>query len=100
MGVVQIKLEWMPWRSQVPALLSKRTDVIAGNIHHTPARDKVISFSGPAYWYGPVIIVAKGNPLGIKSYDDLKGKKVGSISGSAANSLSRPDRREIDTVQN
>ena len=68
-----VKLEWMPWESQVPALLSKRTDVIAGNIHHTAERDKVISFSGPAYWYGPVIVVAKGNPLGIKSYDDLRG---------------------------
>ena len=106
MGVDKIKLEWMPWESQVPALLSKRTDVIAGNIHHTPARDKVISFSGPAYWYGPVIIVAKGNPLGIKSYDDLKGKKVGSISGSAADSYlgqigvkSTPFKTEIDELQ-
>jgi ABC-type amino acid transport substrate-binding protein len=84
LGVKAVKLEWMPWESQVPALLSKRTDVIAGNIHHTAERDKVISFSGPAYWYGPVIVVAKGNPLGVKSYDDLKGKQVGDISGSAA----------------
>jgi polar amino acid transport system substrate-binding protein len=106
MGVDKIKLEWMPWESQVPALLSKRTDVIAGNIHHTPARDKVISFSGPAYWYGPVIIVTKGNPLGIKSYDDLKGKQVGSISGSAADSYlgqigvkSTPFKTEIDELQ-
>jgi ABC-type amino acid transport substrate-binding protein len=106
MGVDKIKLEWMPWDSQVPALLSKRTDVIAGNIHHTPARDKVISFSGPAYWYGPVIIVTKGNPLGVKSYDDLKGKKVGSISGSAADSYlgqigvtSTPFKTEIDELQ-
>src|SRR4051794_28866077 len=68
MGVQTIRLEWMPWESQIPALLSKRTDVIAGNIHHTAERDKVISFTGPAYWYGPVIIVTKGNPLGIRSY--------------------------------
>src|SRR5258708_5712394 len=33
MGVKTIKLEWMRWGSHVPALLSKRTDVIAGNIH-------------------------------------------------------------------
>ena len=66
----------------------------------------MISFSGPAYWYGPVIIVTKGNPLGIKSYDDLKGKKVGSISGSAANSylgqigvVSTPFKTEIDELQ-
>jgi ABC-type amino acid transport substrate-binding protein len=106
MGVSKIKLEWMPWESQIPALLSKRTDVIAGNIHHTAARDKVISFSGPAYWYGPVIIVTKGNPLGIKSYDDLKGKKVGSISGSAADSYlgvigvtTTPFKTEIEELQ-
>ena len=84
LGVKNIKIVWMPWESQIPALLSKRTDVIAGNIHHTPERDKVISFSGPAWWYGPVIVVAKGNPLGVKSYGDLPGKRVGSISGSAA----------------
>ena len=106
MGVTTIKQEWMPWDSQVPALLSKRTDVIGGNIHHTPARDKVISFTGPAYWYGPVIIVQKGNPLGVKSYEDLKGKKVGSISGSAADSYlqqigvsTTPFKTEIEELQ-
>ena len=53
-----------------------------------------------------MIIVAKGNPLGIKSYDDLKGKKVGSISGSAADSYlgqigvkSTPFKTEIDELQ-
>lgn len=106
MGVKDIKIVWMPWESQIPALLSKRTDVIAGNIHHTAERDKVISFTGPAYWYGPVIIVAKGNPLGVKGYDDLKGKTVGSISGSAADYYLRkigvtttPFKTEIDELQ-
>lgn len=106
LGVKTIKTEWMPWESQVPALNSKRTDVIAGNIHVNPERVKVISFTGPAYWYGPVILVAKGNPLGIKSYDDLKGKKVGSISGSAADFYLRkigvtttPFKTAIDELQ-
>ncbi len=105
-GVKTVKIEWMPWESQIPALLSKRTDVIAGNIHHTAERDKVISFSGPAYWYGPVIVVAKGNPLGVKSYDDLKGKTVGAISGSAAefylrkiNVTPTPFKAEIEELQ-
>ncbi len=84
LGVKTIRTEWMPWESQVPALLSKRTDVIAGNIHVNPERVKVISFTGPAYWYGPVVVVPKGNPGGVNSYDDLKNKKVGTISGSAA----------------
>jgi polar amino acid transport system substrate-binding protein len=96
----------MPWESQVPALNSKRTDVIAGNIHVNPERVKVISFTGPAYWYGPVILVAKGNPLGVKAYENLKDKKVGSISGSAADFYLRkigvtttPFKTEIDELQ-
>jgi polar amino acid transport system substrate-binding protein len=96
LGVKNVKVEWMPWESQIPALLSKRTDVIAGNIHVNPERVKVITFTGPAYWYGPAVVVAKGNPLGIKSFDDLKGKKVGSISGSAADFYLR--RVGVDTT--
>jgi ABC-type amino acid transport substrate-binding protein len=84
LGVKDVKVVWVPWESIVPTLLSKRADVIAGNIHVNPERVKVITFTGPAYWYGPVVVVGKGNPTGIKTYDDLKGKKVGSISGSAA----------------
>lgn len=84
LGVTKRTIEWMPWASQVPALLSKRTDVIAQNIHVNPDRVKVISFTSPAWWYGPVVLVQKGNPDGIKSYDDFKGKEVAAIGGSAA----------------
>ncbi len=84
LGVEKRTIEWMPWGSEIPALLSKRTDVIAQNIHVNPERVKVISFTGPAWWYGPIVLVQKGNPDGIKSYDDFKGKEVGAIAGSAA----------------
>jgi polar amino acid transport system substrate-binding protein len=94
----------MPWEAQVPALLSKRTDIMP--IHVNPERTKVLSFTGPAYWYGPVIIVSKGNPLGIKSYADLKGRKIGSISGSAADFYLRrigvtttPFKSQIEELQ-
>ncbi len=59
-GVKDRRIEWMPWESQVPALLSKRTDVVAGNIHVNPERLKVISFTGPAWWYGPARSRAEG----------------------------------------
>jgi ABC-type amino acid transport substrate-binding protein len=89
LGVEKRTIEWMPWESQIPSLLSKRTDVIAQNIHVNPERVKVISFTGPAWWYGPVVLVQKGNPDGIKTYDDFKGKAVGAISGSAAENYLR-----------
>lgn len=82
--VKKINYEVMPFSDLIPALLSKRIDVIATNIHYTPARVKVVSFTGPAWWYGPAIIVRTGNPTGIKSFEELKGKTVGAMVGTAA----------------
>ena len=85
LGIKKINVVWVPARrSIIPSLLSHRIDAIGADIHVTAERLKVISFSGPAWWYGPVLIVQKGNPLNITSYDQLKGKKVGTITGSAA----------------
>ncbi len=82
--ITKINYEIMPFSDLIPALLSKRIDVIASNIHYTPARIKVVSFTGPAWWYGPAIIVRKGNPDGITSFEGLKGKTVGAMVGTAA----------------
>lgn len=106
LGIKKFEIVWMPWESVIPSLLSKRIDVIAADIHVNPERVKVISFSGPAWWYGPVVLVQKGNPLKIASYDNLKGKKVGAMSGSAADLYLRrigvettPFKQEIDELQ-
>jgi len=89
MGVKNIKYEIMPFGQLIPAMISKRIDIVATNIHVTPDRLKVVSFTGPAWWYGPGIIVEKGNPLGIKSLDDLKGKEVGVVAGAAQDEYAR-----------
>lgn len=85
-GITNVTFETMPWDSLIPALQAKKIDVIADNIHETPDRVKVISFTSPAWWYGPALIVTKDNPDKIQSYDDLTrdGVKVGAVSGSAA----------------
>lgn len=88
-GVTKFKYEVMPFGQLIPALLAKRIDVVAANIHVTPDRLKAVSFTGPAWWYGPAIVVAKGNPAGITSFDTLKGKKIGAIAGSAADEYLR-----------
>ncbi len=85
-GIKTIHYQIMPFPSLIPALLSRRIDVIADDIHETPERNKVISFSGPGWWYGPSLIVQKGNPGKITSYADLKrsGVVVGVNTGSAS----------------
>src|SRR5215475_217663 len=88
MGVTKIHYEIMPFGQLISALLATRIDAVAA-IHITPDRLKVISFSGPAYWYGPALLVKKGNPDGITSFEVLKGKKIGAIAGSAADEYLR-----------
>jgi polar amino acid transport system substrate-binding protein len=99
LGVDKIKYEVAPFGQLIPMLTSNRIDVVASNIHQTPDRLKVVTFTGPAWWYGPALVTQKGNPTGIKSFDDLKGKKVGAIAGSAADEYLRTIGIEVTPFQ-
>ena len=98
-GVNKIRYEVMPFGQLISAMLAKRVDVVASNIHITPDRLKAVSFTGPAWWYGPAIVVQKGNPLKLTSFDGLKGKKVGAIAGSAADEYLRKIGVEVTAFQ-
>jgi polar amino acid transport system substrate-binding protein len=67
----------------VPALLSKKCDVITAGLYPTPERGKVIDFVMHSQ-NGQSLMVRKGNPLGITGFDEtVAGKKLGMISGYA-----------------
>ncbi len=89
LGIQKVHYSVAPFGQLIPALLAHRIDVIAANIHITPDRIKVISFTGPAWWYGPAIVVQKDNPERLTSFAMLKGRKVGAIAGSAADEYLR-----------
>ncbi len=86
LGITKVKSVILQWPEMVPSLLSKKIDVIGGNIHGNPGRYKNFAFTGPAWWYATVVVAAKGNPKGIKAWADLKkpGIKIGVIAGSQA----------------
>jgi polar amino acid transport system substrate-binding protein len=98
-GVNKIRYEVMPFGQLISAMLAKRVDVVASNIHITPDRLKAVSFTGPAWWYGPAIVVQKGNPSKLTSFDSLKGKKIGAIAGSAADEYLRKIGVEVTAFQ-
>jgi polar amino acid transport system substrate-binding protein len=98
-GIDKIKYEVMPFGQLISAMLSKRIDVVASNIHITPDRLKAVSFTGPAWWYGPAIVVQKNNPMRITGFDALKGKKIGAIAGSAADEYLRKIGVEVTAFQ-
>lgn len=62
-------------------LESGKVDTIANQITITPEREDKYYFSNPDVYSGAQIIVKKGNDK-IKSFEDLKGKKVGVDLGS------------------
>lgn len=74
----------LQWPQMIPALVSKRIDVIAGDIHENPDRLKIIAFTTPAWWYGTTLMVQSSNPKNIKTWADLQRSdvKVGVVSGS------------------
>jgi polar amino acid transport system substrate-binding protein len=82
-GISNIKLLYADYGTLLPGLLAKRLDLFPA--HETPERLKLISFTGPVYWYGPAIAVPAGNPAKIQTYDDLvrADVTVGVVSGSA-----------------
>lgn len=74
----------LQWPEMIPALISKRIDVIAGDIHENPDRLKTIAFTTPAWWYGTILVVKSNNSKNVKTWADLQtsGTKVGAITGS------------------
>nr|WP_245247691.1 transporter substrate-binding domain-containing protein [Tianweitania sediminis] len=98
-GIKTIRYEVMPFGQLIPALLSSRIDSVASNIHVTPDRLKAVSFTSPAWWYGPAIVVQNGNPQSLKSFDDLVGKEVGVIAGSAADEYLRKIGAKLTVFQ-
>lgn len=83
-GIKKITNVMLQWPAMIPALLSKRIDVIAGDIHENPGRLKSIAFTTPAWWYGTTLGVTKDNPKNVKTWADLQksGVRVGAINGS------------------
>ncbi len=66
----------------VPGLLSRHFDVVADSMWITAKREEQISFTHPWYRYGDALVVAKGNPKNVRSFADLKGKRVGAEVGT------------------
>jgi len=78
----------MEFGALIPSLMAKRIDVIAGGMYVTPGRCKQVAFSDPMGGpQGNAILVKKGNPLAIHSYEDMaKNEKVrvGNLRGAAS----------------
>jgi len=85
---VKLAFEIKAWDSLIPELQRGSIDMAMNGIEDTPERAKMVLFSDPYYVYSQQITVRKGTD-GVASLEDLKGKTVGTLSGTAAEDILR-----------
>ena len=74
------------WDSLIPALMRGDSDIAMNGIEITPQREQKVLFSQPYYIYTEQLVVRKDEEA-IHSVNDLKGKKVGTLSGTVAQDI-------------
>lgn len=87
LGVKQ-QLVIRAWDSLVPELQRESYDLAMNGLEDTEGREKIVLFSEPYFVYTQQITVRNDNDT-VESIDDLKGLKVATLSGTAAEDILR-----------
>lgn len=82
LGISNQTVQQVDFDGLIPSLLASRMDMIADGMYITAKRQQTIDFSDGWYKYGEALIVKKGNPQKLHSFDDLKGITVGGQLGT------------------
>lgn len=88
LGISQIEWRLIEFHDLVSELESGRIDVIAAGIFITPERSQHVNFSEPTIHVRQGMLVAKGNPKQIHSYQQ-NGIKIAVLAGSVESGLLR-----------
>jgi polar amino acid transport system substrate-binding protein len=75
----------------IPALQAKRFDIVMSALSDTKERQQAIDLVD-YFSAGTSILVAKGNPVGIRSTDDLCGKTIGLQKGTTQEDLANTQK--------
>lgn len=74
LGIPNIEWVQVPFDKLLSGLEQKRFDVIAAGMFITPERKRRVAFSLPTLRVKPALLVRKGNPLKLRSLEDLHAK--------------------------
>lgn len=77
---VKLQKEVVTSRTRIPVLVNGNVDVAVAVMNPTRERAQVIDFTQPYFLGGQALLVRKDS--GVKSIDDMAGKKVGTTQGS------------------
>lgn len=85
MGITKIEPVVTDWGGLIPGLKADRFDIITGGMYILGSRCENVDFSDPIGVFGDAFIVAKGNPKGIQTYQDIKDKGATLVTGAGFN---------------
>ncbi len=85
---VEAKLVIRAWDTLIPELQRGTFDMAMNGIEDTPERKKLVRFSAPYYVYSQQMTVRRDN-ASVNSLADLAGRKIATLSGSAAEDILR-----------
>ncbi len=71
LGITQFEFVVTDFGAMIPGLLAGHFDIIASGVAITPARCEQVLFGEPDVAVGDGLLVVKGNPLKLHSYEDL-----------------------------
>ncbi|MDY4011217.1 MAG: basic amino acid ABC transporter substrate-binding protein [Fusobacterium gastrosuis] len=83
---IEFKVKDMAFDGLLPALQTKKVDLVIAGMTATPERQKTVLFSKP-YFTAKQVIITKGEDKSLKSFDNLAGKKVGVMLGFTGDSV-------------
>lgn len=83
---IEFKIKDMAFDGLLPALQTKKVDLVIAGMTATPEREKAVLFSKP-YFTAKQVIITKGEDKSLKTFDDLSGKKVGVMLGFTGDSV-------------
>ncbi|WP_034456435.1 arginine ABC transporter substrate-binding protein ArtJ [Buttiauxella noackiae] len=81
--------------SLIPSLKFRKYDAVISGMDITPERSKQVSFTTPYYANSAVVITKKG---AFKSFEELKGKRIGMENGTTHQKYLQDKHPEIKTV--
>lgn len=85
MGYEKIEPVQTEWGGLIPALQAGRSDIITGGMFILASRCQNVAFSEPIFKMADAFLVPKGNPKGLRNYDDVRksGATIVAAAGTA-----------------
>jgi len=92
MGIAEVRPNLVDWGALIPGLLANRFDIVTTGMFMNAERCEAVLFSQPDTCSLEGFMVEKGNPLGLKTYEDVAANPdvmIGFTAGSFQEQLAR-----------